>query len=85
MTTEQPTVSENPTGSITLPLVRAAAVLAMLSILWQGYSASNVIVAPAGGTPRRVLELAAFDKQATVIDDLEAAVTVVQAVGGSPG
>src|SRR5947209_19101747 len=44
-----------------------------------------VIVAPSGGTPRRILELAAFDKQATVIDDLEAAVTVVQAVGGSPG
>ncbi len=43
MTHEQAAATATPT-SISLRAVRVAAVLAALSILWQGYSASNVIV-----------------------------------------
>ena len=43
-----------------------------------------VIVAPAGGSPRRVLELAAFDKQATLAEEVDAAVAAVRAAGGGP-
>ena len=43
-----------------------------------------IIVAPSGGPPRRVLELAAFDKQARLADQVEAAIAEVrEATSGS--
>ena len=46
MTTEHPTASKARASiPATLPILRITAVLAVLSILWQAYSASNVIVA----------------------------------------
>jgi hypothetical protein len=46
MTTHHSAASATPTSARTILLAaRAAAVLAVLSILWQGYSASRVIVA----------------------------------------
>jgi hypothetical protein len=45
MTTEKHAAPGSRTSaSIILPVLRTVAVLAVLSILWQGYSASNVIV-----------------------------------------
>jgi anti-anti-sigma factor len=43
-----------------------------------------VVVAPADGAPRRVLELTAFDTRAAVTDEVDAAVAAVRGVGGSP-
>jgi hypothetical protein len=46
MTSEKPAAPMTQTStSIILPVLRTVAVLAVLSILWQAYSASNVIVA----------------------------------------
>lgn len=41
-----------------------------------------VVVAPAGGAARRVLELTAFDTRAAVTEEVEAAVTAARLVGG---
>ncbi|HWC86073.1 MAG TPA: STAS domain-containing protein [Solirubrobacteraceae bacterium] len=41
---------------------------------------SLAVVAPAGGAPRRVLELTAFDTRAPVMEDVDAAVRAVRSL-----
>lgn len=43
---------------------------------------SLVVVAPADGAARRVLELTAFDTRAAVADDVDRAVTIARSIGG---
>jgi anti-anti-sigma factor len=43
-----------------------------------------VVVAPAAGAPRRVLELTAFNTRAAIADELETAVTTIRGGGAGP-
>jgi anti-anti-sigma factor len=43
-----------------------------------------VIVVPSAGSTRRVLELAAFDKQASLAEEMEAAIAAVREAGSGP-
>jgi anti-sigma B factor antagonist len=64
----------------------AIALLYELHIRLERRGQGLAVIAPAGGAPRRVLELTSFETRAAVADDLKAAVTAIRrgVVRGSP-